>query len=219
MDSPVDASKPEGSVEEVTQTASQETGTSSSGASAIPELGSKMAYHIVRGDTLGVIAQKIFGDKSRWKELAQTNNLKNPDQVYAGDVIFYVLDERSKGFSAQYEMAPKKTITVQKGESLSLISKKVYGHQGQWRSLWKMNPEIKNPHKLRVGQVLNYVEWGTVSTASVEAPATEVAEEAKPEEVQPEVVNSNETVSDNNVANASEELANANLNTEGATVE
>jgi nucleoid-associated protein YgaU len=202
---------------EETQSAPTQTEESvSTGPTALPELGSKMAYHIVRGDTLGLIAHKIFGDKTRWKELAQTNNLKNPDQVYAGDVLFYTLDDKSKGFSEQYEMAPKKTVTVQKGDSLSHISKKIYGHQGQWRSLWKLNAEIKNPHKLRVGQVLTYIEWGTVSTASVEAPETKATEEAKPE-AQPEVTN-NEAVTENNVA-STEEVANANVTPEASTVE
>lgn len=123
---------------------------------AVPEMGTKVAYYVSTGDTLGLIAQKIFGSKAKWKELAQDNNISNPNRIFAGDVIYYSVTEQSKAFAESYEGAARKTITVAAGDTLSGISAKIYGSQGEWRKLWKENGHIKNPDVIKVGSVLTY---------------------------------------------------------------
>ncbi len=44
-------------------------------------------YRIQRGDTLWVIAKKYLGDGNRYKELAEYNNIKNPDLIQVGDTL------------------------------------------------------------------------------------------------------------------------------------
>ena len=50
----------------------------------------KKQYYVVQaGDTLGRIAQKLYGDGSRWKEIAEANKeqLPNPDLVEVGQKL------------------------------------------------------------------------------------------------------------------------------------
>ena len=132
----------------------------------VPENGAKMAYYIQKGDTLGTIAQKIYGSKGKWKQLQQENNLSDPHKIYAGDVVYYTVDNSSKGFADKYEGASKQSVTVAQGDSLSSISAKVFGSQGSWRTLWKQNPQVKNPDVIKVGMVLQYTAPQSVVTVA-----------------------------------------------------
>lgn len=44
-------------------------------------------YTIQSGDTLSGIAQRFLGDSSRFDELADLNDIADPDLIYAGDVL------------------------------------------------------------------------------------------------------------------------------------
>lgn len=44
-------------------------------------------YTVVAGDTLFKIAEKFLGDGNRYTELAQHNNIANPDHIEVGQVI------------------------------------------------------------------------------------------------------------------------------------
>ncbi|MBU5486465.1 LysM peptidoglycan-binding domain-containing protein [Clostridium sp. MSJ-11] len=44
-------------------------------------------HTVVNGDTLWKIAKKYLGDGSRYKEIAQLNNIKNPDVIYPGQLF------------------------------------------------------------------------------------------------------------------------------------
>ena len=133
--------------------------TSSASASqpsvgVLPENGTKMPYHIQKGDTLASISSKIYGNGSRWKELARENNIHDASLIYAGDVILYTLNDKSRSFAEHYESASRKKIVVERGDTLSKISSKVYGTESHWRSIWKDNPQIKNPDIIKPGMVL-----------------------------------------------------------------
>lgn len=132
----------------------------------VPEDGARMAYMIQVGDTLASISQKIFGSTSGWRQLAEDNNVSNPNLIYAGDVLFYPLNGQSRKFAESYETASRATVTVKAGDSLSSIASRVYGSEGAWRTLWKENPKIQNPDQLTVGMVLTYREGATVSDST-----------------------------------------------------
>lgn len=142
----------------------------------VPEKGSKMAYYIQRGDTLALIAGKIYGSMNSWQQLAQENNLLNPSKIYAGDVLFYTLSDKSAGFAEKYENAPRKTVTVSAGDSLSKIAGQLFGSQSEWRTLWKENPQVKNPDQIHAGMVLTFRDFGTSVAMNYEE-ASMVAEE------------------------------------------
>ena len=44
------------------------------------------------------------------------------------------------------------TYVVKSGDSLSKIAKSIYGNEDKWKDIWKLNPQIKNPNLITVGQ-------------------------------------------------------------------
>ncbi|WP_186646406.1 LysM peptidoglycan-binding domain-containing protein [Fluviispira vulneris] len=125
-----------------------------------------LAYYVQAGDNLAIIAKKIYGDKREWLKLAELNNLVDPHKIYAGDVIYYSLTVKTKAFSETYEGAPKAKIIVKKGDTLTHISKAVFGKSKDWRVLWKENPHIVNPDKLKVGDVIYFRPKALTAEAS-----------------------------------------------------
>jgi LysM repeat protein len=113
-----------------------------------------MYYIVQNGDTLEKIAKKIYGNPAAWKTLAKMNNLKNANQIYTGDFIHYELTPETKSFADSYANVPKSKIMVKSGDSLAEIARSIYGTESEWRSLWKENPQIKNPDRLIQGQIL-----------------------------------------------------------------
>ncbi len=123
----------------------------------LPEEGSKMAYIVQPGDTLSKISKRIFSDMNRWRELAAASAVKNPNLIYPGDVIFYQLDSSSVAFAKRYENKQREETPVKSGESLSDVSKRIYGNSNQWAFLWRMNEHIGNPNALEAGTSVYYV--------------------------------------------------------------
>jgi len=48
----------------------------------------------------------------------------------------------------------KTTYTVQKGDGMVGIARKLLGNEHRWKEIRDLNPEIKEPYTLRVGQVI-----------------------------------------------------------------
>lgn len=46
-----------------------------------------VSYTVVPGDNLWDIAVRAYGDGFKWVEIAQANNLANPDLIHAGNVL------------------------------------------------------------------------------------------------------------------------------------
>jgi LysM repeat protein len=126
-------------------------------AGALPETGSKMPYVVKVGDTLSTIAQAIYGDSSKWQEMATLTSIENANLVKPGDVVYYQLNEQTAAFALAYEGTPKEEMVVQKGDTLSSIAQRVYGHFGDWKSIWRQNAHISNPDQLEVGQTISYL--------------------------------------------------------------
>ena len=47
----------------------------------------KKTYTVKKGDTLWNIAKKELGNGSRYKEIAELNNIANPNKIYPGQVF------------------------------------------------------------------------------------------------------------------------------------
>lgn len=138
------------------QSSPSEMSSAPVGPTALPEAGSKMAYYVVRGDTLAEIAQKIYGSRNKWKSLRSENGLTDANKIYPGDVIYFTLNESSKAFAEKYELSNRQVYKVAKGDTLSQLAAKFYGTQGAWRTLWKENPQISNPDRILVGMVISF---------------------------------------------------------------
>lgn len=76
---------------------------------------SKTVKHtVVKGDTLSKIAQTYLGSASRHPEIAAENNIKNPNLIYAGQVLTITIEgeikkETSNKSAEQEAGEPKKT--------------------------------------------------------------------------------------------------------------
>ena len=143
-------------------------------APGLPEVGSKMAYIVEAGDTLGKISQKIYGTPGRWNELATLSGLSNPSRIYPGDLVYYTLDESAVSFATAYESVQRGTESVQQGDTLATIAQRIYGSSKAWRSLWRHNDNIDNPDILTAGQAVYYVPKGS-ATAAVNTIKTNIA--------------------------------------------
>jgi nucleoid-associated protein YgaU len=139
----------------------------------LPELGSKMAYVVEHGDTLGKISSKIYGNPGRWNELATLSGITNPSRIFPGDLVYYTLDEGAVPFAAAYESIQKSEEQVQPGDTLATIAQRVYGTTTAWRSIWRQNDNIENPDIVPPGTTVVYIPKGAASTAAnTKAPKT-----------------------------------------------
>jgi nucleoid-associated protein YgaU len=135
----------------------------------LPELGSKMSYIVQKGDTLGKIAARIYGDSNKWTEIANFTGLANPRLIYPGDVVYYQLTEQSMQFASTYESVQRSEVQIQQGDTLATIAGRVFGNSSLWKLIWRHNDMIDNPDRLTAGTTLYYVD--PASMASVEGKA------------------------------------------------
>lgn len=141
-----------------------ETISSPAVAGGLPEMGAKMSYVVQKGDTLANIATKIYGEMSRWRELASLSNLTNPSLIYPGDLVYYQLDDKSLAFARSYENLPRSVVTVQEGDTLAKIASRVLGGSDNWRSIWRENDTVNDPAKLVAGDQIYYVSSTTLAS-------------------------------------------------------
>lgn len=111
-------------------------------------------YTVKKNETLMLIAFKLYGDYSRWRELAGLNSsrLGNGHKVYAGTKIRYY--KEGAGFRLNANGEP---YLIKQRDTLSKISNKVYGTFNRWKSIWHNNrPLIKDPNKIYAGFTIYY---------------------------------------------------------------
>lgn len=110
-------------------------------------------YQVQKNDTLMLVSYKLYGDYRRWKELYKINkeiipsdfDLSNVDALYFKDASQLLFQPKGKPY------------LIKKGDSLSLISDKVYGNWKQWKKIWKNNEtQIKGPNLIFAGFTLFY---------------------------------------------------------------
>lgn len=124
-----------------------------------------MPYVVQRGDTLGKIAQMIYGDREKWAEIAELTALSNPNRIYPGDVIYYQLTDASNAFATSYESRARSEYVVNDGDTLASIAGQVLGNPSDWKQIWRENDKIANPDQLISGMVVYYVNAGAMTAA------------------------------------------------------
>ena len=159
---PAAESTPTETLEEVTaagQTppADQNPVTEVAAATAIVELGQ---YTIEKNDTFMLIAFKIYGDYSKWKELAEMNPEQQGDKLNAGAVIKFNPPAEKFVWSPQGN-----PYLIKEGDTLGVISKDVYGIDKRWKEIFDNNkPMIKDPNLIFAGFTLYYIPDRIVAT-------------------------------------------------------
>ncbi len=110
-------------------------------------------YVVQKNETLMMVAFKLFGDYSKWRELSEKNNLNPNKKIVPGTVINYV--QNGDGFVWTPRGNP---YLIKLGQTLGLISSDVYGTNKQWKQIWDNNrPMIKNPNLIFAGFTIYYI--------------------------------------------------------------
>lgn len=115
----------------------------------IDQVAETKTYTVEKGDTLMMIAFKIYGDYGKWREIANLNSDKliNGQIAPVGTALSYYAP--SEEFSWNPEGNP---YLVRTGDTLGGISTNTYGTMKFWKSIWDNNrPLIKNPNKIYAG--------------------------------------------------------------------
>lgn len=114
-----------------------------------------ISYTIQPGDTLWKIAKKYYGNGENWRKIYEdnVNVISDPNKIFVGQVIVINITSGNITTTA-ITAASGNTYTVQSGDNLWKIAKKVYGKGRSWRKIYEANQSvISNPDNIRVGQV------------------------------------------------------------------
>jgi len=121
------------------------------------------SYTIQEGDTFSLIAQDFYGEEKHWVAIAQANPLVDPKRLKVGQVIKLPdlaefdrqRDAQLAGVQRAVSGGASKTVTVQAGDVLSRISRRVYGSSAYWPTIYAANRgKLASPDDLQVGMVL-----------------------------------------------------------------
>lgn len=116
-------------------------------------LGAEENYHVQKGDTLMMVAFKIYGDYRKWKDLKEWNKNIAPSKIEPGVVLKYYVPETSFGW--QPNGLP---YMVKTGDTLGSISIDKYGTSKKWKNIYENNrPLIRNPNYIFAGFTIYYV--------------------------------------------------------------
>lgn len=116
-------------------------------------------YTVKAGDLLSTIAVEVYGDQSKWFDIAQANPTIDPKRLQVGQVIALpALDGNGGGGDEARPPAPGRdqTYTVRPGDNLSRIASKFYGDSEKWDLIYARNRNAigPRPDNLQVGMKL-----------------------------------------------------------------
>jgi len=152
----------------ITDSPAQESSTDLSNESASSESspvvtessigGSEQIYKVQKNETLMMISFKLYGDYTKWKEIANNNTdvLKGSTSVREGMSLKYMAPAEEFVWNPQ-----GLPYLIKTGDTLGLISNSVYQTPKKWKMIWDNNrPLIKDPNKIFAGFTLYYLENG-----------------------------------------------------------
>ena len=138
------------------------------------EDGKIKSYKVQKGETLMLIAFKIYGDISKWKSIKQMNGTK----LAKNSALRANMELNYKAPSREFVWNPEGTpYLIKNGETLGTISNSVYKTPKKWKNIWENNkPLIKNPNMIYAGFTLyykgsdmaNYVQPKTTDSRAIE---------------------------------------------------
>jgi len=108
-------------------------------------------YTVEAGDTLESIAGKVYGNRYKWSRLVQANRDQLGQPPY---ILSLGMHLRVPPLAEEDEpvLNDDGTYTVQSGDSLGSIARKVYGTSRRWEHLYELNrDQLPTPGALQVG--------------------------------------------------------------------
>lgn len=144
--------------EPLVQDSTLENPTATAAPVVANEPGTIKQYTVQKNETLMMIAFKLYGDYSRWKELASQNrdSLKGGTGLKSGMMLKYAAPAEEFVWNPQGN-----PYLIRTGDTLGGISKQVYASVKKWKLLWENNkPLIKDPNKIYAGFTIYYLENG-----------------------------------------------------------
>lgn len=132
------------------------TGTAATAAGTV-EGATATSYTIASGDTLWKIAEKFYGSGEYWQKIFADNAgiITDANKIYAGQKINIYPITAGKAAAGSQTANQEGTYTVQSGDNLWKIARKVLGFGWKWRELYEANADtLSDPGKLRAGQTL-----------------------------------------------------------------
>lgn len=121
----------------------------------------KNKIHVVKkGEHLWMIAERYYGSGYNAIDIAQANQLKNPNLIFAGQKLVIPTVKPRKpttgkiaNMSTEQRKVKVKEYRVKKGDYLWKIALEVYGDGYAWVKIAKVN-KLKNPSLIYPGQKL-----------------------------------------------------------------
>lgn len=86
-------------------------------------------YKVVAGDSLSLIANKVYGSYDYWPVLAKVNNIANPNIISTNQEL--QLPQKAQADTIKEEMSAT-TYQVQAGDTLFIVAQKMYGDGSKW---------------------------------------------------------------------------------------
>ncbi len=128
------------------------------------------AIYVARpGDSFKSVAQQIFGDSKKQKDLKSANpalsKLRAGDKVYYNSTVRPEDDQRILSYYEDMGMAPEVYITKE-GDNVKALGKEILGFDGAWKELYALNT-FESKGDLDAGTEIRY--W-----KSVPAPAAQL---------------------------------------------
>jgi len=105
---------------------------------ASPVVGGVKSHTVRQGESLSSISAAFYGDKTRFNYIALYNSIKNPANIIPGYRLKLPYSDR---------------VTLRKGESISLLAKRIWGNSRMFTILGKLNG-ITRPESVSAGTSL-----------------------------------------------------------------
>lgn len=110
-------------------------------------------YTAAPGETLMLLAFKFYSDHRQWKKIFKANS----NELDGLPDITKFVELRLPKPLKQFQEPNGMPYLIKPGDSLSLISRKVYGEMKWWQEIWKNNQEmISDPNLIFAGFTLFY---------------------------------------------------------------
>jgi len=114
-------------------------------------------YVIKAGDTLWSIAEQIYGDGSKCKEIEQCNDNIDANNLQIGQTINLPSSSNTSNAkpnsSASSNIKNEGQYTIKKGDTLWLIAEHIYGDGSKFKDIQQCNDNI-DPNNLQIGQTI-----------------------------------------------------------------